>query len=114
MAVLEVLAEVIGAEELLGLVAFAKFVNMVEMLGACFPARRVGELFTTVPTDVRTVASHGGVEGGFRPGERGAGPGMTTQVKGILVAFGFVLVFEAVRTVSAAILFLGFVQPMVG
>lgn len=114
MAVLEVLTEVIGAEELLGLVAFAKFVNMVEMLSARFPARWVGELFTAVATNVRAVASHGGVKGGFWPGERGAGPGMTTQMKGVLVAFGFVLVFEAVRTVSAAILFLGLVQPVPG
>lgn len=81
MAVLEVLTEVIGAEELLGLVAFAKFVNMIEMLSASFPARWVGELFTAVATNVRAVASHGGVKGGFWPGERGAGPGMTTQMK---------------------------------
>lgn len=29
----------------------------------------------------------------------------------VLVAFGFVLVFEAIRAVSAAVLFLRFVQP---
>lgn len=72
MAVLEVLAEVVGAEELFGLVALAEFVDNIEMLRASFPAGRIGELFTTVAADIRTVAGHGLVEGGFRAGESGA------------------------------------------
>ena len=72
VAVFQVLAEVIGAEELLRLVAFAEFVNMVEMFGACLPAWRVGEFFTTVTADVRTIAGHRRMESGFRTGKRGA------------------------------------------
>jgi len=58
VAVFQMLAEVIGAEELLRLVAFAKFVNVVEMFGACLPAGRVGEFFATVTADVRAIARH--------------------------------------------------------
>lgn len=72
MAVFEVLAEVIGAEKLLRLVALAKLMDNVKVFRANFPARRVGELFTTVAADIRTVAGHGLVEGGFRAGESGA------------------------------------------
>jgi len=58
VAVFQMLAEVISAEELLRLVAFAKFVNVVEMFGACLPAGRVGEFFATVTADVRAIARH--------------------------------------------------------
>lgn len=71
VAVLQVLAEVIGAEELLGLVALAKFVNVVEMLGASLPAWWIGEFLATVAADVRTAACHGWVESSLRAGERG-------------------------------------------
>ena len=72
VAVFQVLAEVIGAEELLGLVALAEFVDVVEMFGSCLPAWRVGEFLTTVTADVRTIAGHGRMESGFRTGKRGA------------------------------------------
>ena len=72
VAVFQMLAEVIGAEEFLGLVALAKFVDVVEMFGACLPAWRVGEFFTTVTADVRTIAGHRRMESGFRTGKRGA------------------------------------------
>ena len=72
VAVFQVLAEVIGAEELLRLVAFAEFVDVVEMFGACLPSWRVGEFLTTVTADVRTVAGHRRMESGFRTGKRGA------------------------------------------
>ena len=52
MAMLKVLSEMVGTEELLGLVAFTKFMHVVQMLGSCFPVRRVGKLVTTVPANV--------------------------------------------------------------
>ena len=108
---LEVLAEVIRAEELLRLVTLSKLVHMVEMFCAKLPARRIGKLLTTVATDVSTVTSHGRVERCFWAGERSARPGMTSQVKGVLVAFCFVLVFEAIGTISTTVLLFGLVQP---
>jgi len=38
---------------------------------------------------------------------------MAPEMERVLVAFGFVLVFEAIRAVSAAVLFFGLVQPEV-
>lgn len=111
MAMLQVLAKVIGTEELLCLVALAEFVDMVEMFRAKLPARRISKLLPTVATDVSTVASHGRVECCFWTGKRSAGPRVTSQVKGVLVAFCFVLVFEAVGTVSTTVLLFGLVQP---
>lgn len=111
MAVLEVLAEVVGAEELLRFVTLTKLVHMVEVFRAELPSRRIGKLFATVAADVCTVAGHGRVEGCLWAGERSTRPGMTSQVKGVLVTLCFVLVFEAVRTVSTAILLFGLVQP---
>ena len=54
MAVFQVLPEVIGAEEFLGLVALAEFVDVVEMVNAFFPIGLwyVGEFFATIATDV--------------------------------------------------------------
>lgn len=40
MAVLQVLAEVIGAEEFLGLVALVKLVRFLEVLSSCFQVLR--------------------------------------------------------------------------
>jgi len=111
MAMLEMLAEVVRAEELLRLVALSKLVHMVEVFRAKLPTRRVSELLATVATDVSTVAGHGRVECCLWAGECSARPGMTSQVKGVLVAFCFVLVFEAVGTISATVLFFGLVQP---
>jgi hypothetical protein len=104
VAVLQVLAEVIRAEELLCLVALTELVYMVEMFRAKLPARRVGKFFTTVAADVSTVASHGRVECCFWAGERSARPRVASQMEGVLVAFCFILVFEAVGTISTTVL----------
>lgn len=50
----QMLAKVIGAEEFLGLVAFAEFVHLMEMTVACFPIRMwvVIKFDATVATDV--------------------------------------------------------------
>jgi hypothetical protein len=52
MTVLEVLSKVIRAEELLGLVALAKFMHLAEMFGSSLPICRSGELFTAIATDI--------------------------------------------------------------
>jgi hypothetical protein len=59
MAVLEMLAEVIGAIELLGLVALAELVSLAEMFGTDIPVSRVGELFAAVTAHV----GGGGMDG---------------------------------------------------
>lgn len=111
VAVFQMLAEVIGAEELLCLVTLPKLVHMVKMFGAELPARGVRELLATIATHVSAVASHRRVECCFWAGERSAGPRMTSQMKGVLVAFCFVLVLEAVGTISTTVLLFGLVQP---
>ena len=52
MAVFQMLAEVVGAEKLLGRVAFAEFVDVVEVLGSDIPFGGVGEFLTAVATHV--------------------------------------------------------------
>jgi hypothetical protein len=52
MTVLQVLAKVIGAVELLGLVALAEFVNCAQVLGSCIPVRRIGKFVTAVPANI--------------------------------------------------------------
>ena len=111
MAVLQMLAEVVCAEELLRLVTLSKLVHMVEMFRAKLPARWVSKLLATVATHVSTVASHGRVECCLWTGKCSAGPRMTSQMKGVLVALCLVLVFEAVGTISTTVLLFGLVQP---
>ena len=49
------LAEMVGTEELLGLVTFAKLMYTVEMRTTCFPIRSwlVGKLCATVTTSIK-------------------------------------------------------------
>ena len=75
---LEVLAEVIRAEELLCLVTLPKLVHMVKVFCAELPARRISKLLATVATDISTVASHRRVEGCFWAGKRSARPRVTS------------------------------------
>ena len=112
VTVLEVLAEMIRAEKLLRLVALAEFVHVVQVLGAKVPLRRVGELVAAVAADVGAVDA-GLVEGCLGAGEGSAGPGVLSEVEGVLVALGFVFVFEAVGAVGACVLLFGFMQSVV-
>ena len=113
MAVFQMLAEMIRPEEFLRLVAFAELVHVVEVVGADIPLRRVvGEFFSAIAAGVGVRGVGGRVEGGFDAGEHGAGPGVLAQVEGVLVAFGFVFVFEAIRAVGAGVLLFCFVDPM--
>ena len=111
MAMFQMLAEVIRTEELLCLVTLSKLVHMVEMFRAKLPSRRVGELLATVAADISAVAGHGRMECCLWASERSAGPRMTSQMEGVLVAFCFILVFEAVGTISTTVLLFGLVQP---
>lgn len=64
MAVLEMLAEVIGAVELLRLVTLAELVHVIQVLGPQIPVCGVGELLTAVSANVGRGGMDGrGVEG---------------------------------------------------
>ena len=119
MAVLEVLTEVIGAKEFLRLIAFAEFVHVLKMVDTVVPVRMwvVGELLSTIAANVhsryrvhqgRGVVGCNGtrrVESSFvLAGQSGTRPGMTAKVKGVLMTFSLVLVFEPIVTEVAAIL----------
>lgn len=109
MAVLEMLPEVIGAVELLRLVALAELVHVVQVLGAQVPVGGVvGELVAAVAAYVGGSGVHGrGVEGGVDAGECGAGPGVATEMERVLVALSLVFVFEAIGAVLACVLLFG-------
>lgn len=123
----QVLAEVVGAVELLGLVAFAVFVHLVQVLRAFIPVGWVvGKLFTAVPAQIkgrlrRLRLAHvvgrwkhvgGEEEGGIvAGGQGGTGPRVTAQVQGVLMPFGFILVLESIVAILTSVLLLGFVLP---
>lgn len=110
MAMLEMLAEVVSAIELLRVIALAKLVHSRQVLEATVPVwpRKIWELFTAVPAGIvggtragLTGWRGGAVEGGLETWQCGAGPGMASQMEGVLVSFCFVFVFEAVVAVLA-------------
>ena len=123
MTVLQMLAEMVGTEELLGLVAFAEFMYTVEMRTTCFPIRSwlIGELCSTVAASIECCERGGrrrglklgrSVVGGWYVGRRvegavetavqgGARPGVFPEVKRILVTLGFILILESIRAVHA-------------
>jgi hypothetical protein len=59
--------KVLGAEEFLSPIALAKFMDVVEMFGACLPAWRISEFLATVTADVyAAVGSQRMMESGVR------------------------------------------------
>jgi hypothetical protein len=114
MTMLQVLAEMVGSEELLGLVALAKLVNGVDVFCARVPFRRVGELCSTVAARVSAVLRRRLVVDCLDAEQGGTGPGVTAEVQRVLVSFGLVLVLEPVRTVEARVLLLSLVVPADG
>lgn len=52
MTVLKVLTEVVGTKEFLGLVALAKLVHVIEVLGPRLPIGRVRKLFAAVAAHI--------------------------------------------------------------
>lgn len=77
---LQMLAEMVRAEELFGLVAFAEFMHMVQMFGSCVPSRRVGVLVATIAANVGTIARERAVESGLRSSQCGTRPRMMAEV----------------------------------
>lgn len=74
---LQVLSEVVRTEKLLRLVAFTKFVRMVQMLCPGIPIRRIGEFVATEAAQVsRSWRSRVRVERSLNASKRSAGPGM--------------------------------------
>jgi hypothetical protein len=96
MAVLQMLSEVVCAEEFLGL---------VQMLCSDVPVGRVGELLATESADVgRGWTSRRRVKRSLYASERSTRPRVSPQVQRILVAFSLVLVLEPIRAILANVL----------
>jgi hypothetical protein len=108
MRVLQVLTEVVRAEELFRLVALAEFVDVVKVLRADVPLCWIGELVATVAADVG-IAAGGGMKCGFGVSEGRTAPTMAAKVERVLVSFCFVFVLKAVGAVGASVLLFGFV-----
>ena len=101
------MSKVIGAEELLGRIAFAEFVHVIKMLGPSVPIRGKWKLLTAITACVG-YARMGlrGVKGGMRARKCSARPRVPPEMERVLMSFGLVLVLETVRTELAGILFL--------
>lgn len=126
MAVLEVLPEVVGPPKLLGDVALAELVHLLQVLRPGFPvlvcnlpstvgretreASGPGKIPAAVAAAVGLAGTGGAVVEGVLEGEHGAArPAVAAEVERVLVALGFVLVLEAVGAELALVLFFGFV-----
>lgn len=112
MAVLQVLSEVIGSEELFGLVALAKLVKEIQMLCANVPLRRIRVFLTAVAASIRAIGNIRAMERGLDACKRCTGPGVQSKMQRVLVSLRLVLVLKAIRTVGASILFFGLVLPV--
>jgi hypothetical protein len=127
MAMFEMLPEVVRAEELLRVVTLPEFVYINQMLDPGLPValcRHFLFLPSTegpCPTPCKLVAavaasvsvvgrSWRGVKGIHIARERGARPGMTTQVERVLVSLCFIFVLETILAISAFVLFLRLVS----
>lgn len=130
---LQMLAEMIGTKEFLGLVAFTEFMYTVEMCTTCLPIRSwlVGKLCATVAASIEccerggrwrrlrlgsTVVGRwyviGRVERAIKAAVEGCTrPGVFTQVQRVLMALGLVLIFEPIRAIHARVLLFRFVCP---
>lgn len=115
MAVLEVLAEMIGSVELLARIALAEFVHILEMANTVVPVLFLfpapGKLLTAVSTNIRLTESCGAVmKSAFVPGQGRAGPAVPPDMERVLMPLGFVLVLEPVAAECTAVLFLGLMR----
>jgi hypothetical protein len=82
MTVLQVLSKMVGTEELLGLVALAKFVHVIQVLGPSVPIRWIRKLFTAISTDVGcSRMGRRCMIGCMYSCQRSAGPRMKTKMK---------------------------------
>jgi hypothetical protein len=108
--VLQVLTEVVCAEELLCLIALAELVHVVEVLCANVPLGRSWEVFAAIAAEISAMG--GWMKRRFDSAEGGATPAMFAEMQGILMSFCFVLVFESIRTVCACVLLFGLVESV--
>lgn len=120
---LQMLAEMVGTKELLGLIAFAKLMYTVQMRSTCFPVRSwlIGKLCATVAASIecrkrggrrrglrlrRTVVGGWYVSRGIEriteiAVEGGARPRVFSEVKRVLMTLCFVFILESIRAVIA-------------
>ena len=110
----QMLAEMVGTEEFLRLIAFPEFVDLGKVTAACIPVWlwKILEFSSTIPTNLCIGDSIRGSELAIRVvGEDGCGrvksslvivgqsctgPRVFAEMKRILMPFGFVLVLELV------------------
>lgn len=99
------LSEMVRAEELLGLIAFAKFVCVVQMFCSSIPIRGVGKFFTAKSTQVgRGWTGRIRVECSLNASKRSTRPRVSPQMQRILVTLGLIFVLESIRAVLADVL----------
>lgn len=106
MGMLEMLAKVVGAEELLRLVALSKFVHLIKMLCSNIPLWWIGKLFAAIAAEISATRRLGGMESGLSACKNSTAPAMAAKMEGVLVSLGFVFVLEAVRAVGTGVLLL--------
>ena len=118
MAVLEMLAEMVGAVEFLARVAFAKFVRILQMDDALFQVLVRDETTVLVPRrpcPLKLLAAITAAVGLARVGralvksslvarQRRAGPAVPAYVERVLVTLSFVLVLEPIAAEGAFVL----------
>lgn len=115
------LPEVIGAKKLLRLVALAKLVDVIQMLGSRFPIGWPRKLLTAIPTNVSYArmgwrymehsyivlaqlrASGDAMQVTMNTRKGSTGPRMPTQVERILVPFSLILILETIGTVVTGV-----------
>lgn len=126
----QMLAEVVGTEEFLRLVAFPELVNLGKMTAACVPVWlwKILEFVSAIPTNLRVGDSVRGGELAVRVvGEDGCrrvegslvivgqsctGPRVLAEVKRILMPFSLVLILKFVVAPLTRVLFFGLVNPV--
>lgn len=123
MAVLQVLAEVVGSIKLLTRVALAEFVHILEMSDAVLQILFAHahdalvlacpwEFVSTVSTDIDfTGFCRAVVERPLVPRQSRARPAVPSDMQRVLMPFGFVLVLETIPAEGALVLLFGLVDP---
>ena len=113
MAMFQVLPKVIGAEELLRLVALAEFVDVIEVFPSSVPVSGIGEFLSTVPAEVYSRLYKAGrvvrwMKRGLDSSQSGARPAMPSEMQGVLMSLCLIFVLKTVRTVLTDVLLLEF------
>jgi hypothetical protein len=118
----QVLAKVVCAKELLGLIALSELVDVGEVFESPIPIglRKVGELLAAVAARIgggsfrQLSAGYGRrVEGIMvARAKSSTGPRMTAKVQGVLVTLSFVLIFKPIGAELARVLFFHLVNTV--